>query len=343
MEFTRRDLGKLALVSAPLSRALGAKMIDSKFGGVQVGAITYSFNRIASPDPEAIIKAYVEIGLGEAELMSNHCEALAGAPAMPAFGRGGGGAGRAPGAPAAGGTPGGGRRAGGGGRAPLTPEQQAEMQAAMEKLAQWRASTGPHTWKAVTKKFNDAGVDVALLCYNMRDSMKDEDIEYGFTMANGLGVKGITTSTTLTMAKRIAPVADRHKLLVGYHGHDATNDPNETATLESYDTLMGYGKYNGINLDIGHFTAAGYDAVAFIKQHHAKITNLHIKDRKKDHGPNVAVWGTGDTPMKEVFQLLKAEHYPFPANLELEYPVPEDSTIVAEAKKCLAYVKSCLA
>ena len=98
--------------------------------------------------------------------------------------------------------------------------------------------------------------------------MKDEDIEYGFAMAKGLGVKGITTSTTLTMAKRIAPVADKHKLLVGYHGHDATNDPNQTATLESYATLMEYGKYNGINLDIGHFTAAGYDAVAFIKEHH---------------------------------------------------------------------------
>jgi sugar phosphate isomerase/epimerase len=322
MQITRRDLGKIAMASVPLSRAFAAKTIDSKFGGVQIGAITYSFNRIASPDPEAIIKAYVEIGLGEAELMSNHCEALAGAPAMPMFGRGGGGAGRGP----------------GGGRAQLTPEQQA----AMEKLAQWRASTNAGTWKAVTKKFNDAGVDVALLCYNMQDAMKDEDIEYGFAMAKGLGVKGITTSTTLTMAKRIAPVADKHKLLVGYHGHDATNDPNQTATLESYATLMEYGKYNGINLDIGHFTAAGYDAVAFIKEHHDRITNLHVKDRKKDHGPNVAVWGTGDTPIKEVMQLLKKEKYHFPANLELEYPIPADSDIVAEAKKCLAYVKSCL-
>jgi len=345
MDFSRRDLGKIALVSVPLARAFGAKKIDSKFGGVQVGAITYSFNRIASPDPEAIIKAYTEIGLGEAELMSNHCEALAGAPAMPAFGRGGfpaAGAGRAAGA-AGGGTPAGGPPAQkGGGRAPLTPEQQAERQAAMEKLASWRASTNAGTWKAVTKKFNDAGIDLALLCYNMQDSMKDEDIEYGFAMAKGLGVKGITTSTTLTMAKRIAPVADKHKLLVGYHGHDATNDPNQTATLESYDTLMGYGKYNGINLDIGHFTAAGYDAVEFIQKHHARITNLHVKDRKKDHGPNVAVWGTGDTPIKPVMQLLKKEKYGFPANLELEYPIPADSNIVEEAKKCLAYVKSCL-
>jgi sugar phosphate isomerase/epimerase len=348
MEFTRRDFGKAAIASVPLSRAFAAKTINSKFGGVQVGAITYSFNRIASPDPEAIIKAYVEIGLGEAELMSNHCEALAGAPAMPAFGRGGAGpgAGRAPGAPAGapGAAPGGAPRAGGGGggRAQLTPEHQAERAAATEHVTKWRAATNAATWKAVTKKFNDAGIDVALLCYNMQDSMKDEDIEYGFAMAKGLGVKGITTSTTLTMSKRIAPVADKHKLLVGYHGHDATNDPNQTATLESYATLMGYGKFNGINLDIGHFTAAGYDAVAFIKEHHDRITNLHVKDRKKDHGPNVAVWGTGDTPIKDVMQLLKKEKYKFPANLELEYPVPEGSTIVEEAKKCLAYVKSCL-
>jgi sugar phosphate isomerase/epimerase len=319
MQFTRREMGRIAIASIPLAGAFGAKRIDSKFGGVQIGAITYSFNRIASPDPEAIIRAYVEIGLGEAELMSDHCEALAGAPAMPVF------------------------RRPGGGRPQLTPEQLVERKAAQDKLAQWRTSANGNTWKTVARKFDDAGIDLALLCYNMWDSMKDEDIEYGFQMARGLGVKAITTSTTLTMAKRIAPIADKHRLMVGYHGHDATNDPNQTATLESYDTLMTYGKYNGINLDIGHFTAAGYDAVAFIKEHHKKITNLHVKDRKKNHGPNVAVWGTGDTPIKEVLQLLKNEKYPIPANLELEYPIPEGSDIVAEAKKCLAYVKNCLA
>lgn len=338
MRYTRRAFGSVALSALPLRRALAAAKIDSRIGGVRIGAITYSFNRIAYPDPLAIIKAYVEVGLGEAELMSNHCEALAGAPPMPMFGRFGprpagavppAGPQAAPGAPPR--------------RPQLTPEQMEQVKAAREKLAEWRKTTSPATWKAVAQKFRDAGVEVTLLCYNMQDSMSDEDIEYGFRMAEGLGVQGITTSTTLTMAKRIAPVADKHKILVGYHGHDATNDPNQTATLESYKTLMSYGKYNGINLDIGHFTASNYDAVAFIREHHAKITNLHLKDRKKDHGPNVAVWGTGDTPMKEVLQLLKKEKYPFPANLELEYPVPEGSDIIAEAKKCLAYVKSCLA
>jgi sugar phosphate isomerase/epimerase len=348
MQLTRRDMGKFALASLPLANALAAKKIDSKIAGVQIGAITYSFNRIANPDPAAIIKAYVDIGLGACELMSNHCEALAGAPAMPAFGRGG--AGRGPGGPppagappaqAAAAPPPEGRKMAP--RAPLTPEQEAERQAAVQKLADWRKSAGKDTWRAVRNKFNDAGIDVALLCYNMRDAMKDDEIEYGFSMAEGLGVKGISTSTTLSMAKRIAPIADRHKLLVGYHGHDATNNPNETATLESYATLMAYGKYNGVNLDIGHFTASNYNAVEFIQKHHAKITNLHVKDRKKDHGPNVAEWGTGDTPIKEVLQLLKKEKYGFPANLELEYPIPAGSDIIAEAKKCFAYVKSCLA
>ena len=46
---------------------------------------------------------------------------------------------------------------------------------------------------------------------------------------------------------------------------------------------------------------------------------------------------------KDVMQLLKKEKYGFPANMELEYRIPEGSNIVAEAKKCFAYVKSCLA
>jgi sugar phosphate isomerase/epimerase len=314
MQFTRREIGKMALASLPLVGRLGAARIDSKFYGVQIGAITYSFNRVANPDPEAIIKAFVEIGLGEAELMSNHCEALAGAP----------------------------RAAGGRGGRNLTPEQQTARQAQQEQLRNWRGATGPSTWAAVRKKFDDAGVEVALLCYNMNDNMKDEDIEYGFSMAKDLGVQAISTSTTLTMAKRIAPIAESHKLLVGYHGHDATDDPNQTATLESYDTLMAYGKYNGVNLDIGHFTAANYDAVAFIKAHHDKITNLHVKDMKRNHGAYTP-FGEGDTPMKGVLQLLKKEKYGFPGNIELEYPIPPDSTLVAEMKKCLAFCKDCLA
>jgi sugar phosphate isomerase/epimerase len=339
MVSTRRDFGRIALAAMPLARAFAA--INSKFKGVQIGAITYSFGQMPATQ---IIPALVDIGIGEVELMSNHCEALAGAPAMPNFGRGRGPGGPPPEQQAGAQPPAGGPPAGrkGGGRAPLTPEQQEEMKKAQAAVAEWRGSASANTWKAVRKQFNDAGIEVAVLCYNMNDNMKDSDIEYGFSMAKGLGVKAMSTSTTLTMAKRIAPIADQHKILVGYHGHDQTNDPNQTATLESYATLMAYGKYNGVNLDIGHFTASGYDAVAFIKEHHDKITNLHVKDRKKDHGPNTE-WGQGDTPIKDVLLLLAKEKYKFPANIELEYAVPEGSDRVKEVKKCLEFCKSALA
>ena len=66
-------------MSLPLAKAFGASMIDSKIDGVQVGAITYSFNTIAA-EPQKIIDAYVSIGLGEAELMSNHLQSRSSAP-----------------------------------------------------------------------------------------------------------------------------------------------------------------------------------------------------------------------------------------------------------------------
>ena len=100
--------------------------------------------------------------------------------------------------------------------------------------------------------------------------------------------------------------------------------------------------FRSVNLDIGHFTATNQDAVAFLKEHHARITNLHIKDRKRDHGPN-QVWGQGDTPIGQVLQLMKKEKYKIPANIELEYAIPEGSDRVAEVKKCLAFCKQALA
>ena len=95
-----------------------------------------------------------------------------------------------------------------------------------------------------------------------------------------------------------------------------------------------------------HFTAAGYDPIPFIQKHHARITNLHLKDRKKnapggERGANLP-WGQGDTPIKEVLALMKKEKYTFPANIEFEYAIPEGSDPVAEVAKCYQYARKCL-
>jgi sugar phosphate isomerase/epimerase len=178
-------------------------------------------------------------------------------------------------------------------------------------------------------------------------SAPDDEIEYAFQMAKALGVKAISSSSTVSFAKRVAPFAEKHKMMWSGHGHDNVNDPEEFATPQSFETIMSYSKYIGVNLDIGHFTAAGFDAIAYVKQIHSRITNLHLKDRKKPVAgggrPANLPWGQGDTPIKEVLLLMAKEKYTFPANIELEYAVPEGSDRITEMKKCLQYCKDALA
>jgi sugar phosphate isomerase/epimerase len=298
MMYSRRDFGRLVTSGLPLALMLRARA-DSKINGVQIGAITYSFRTMTNPD--------------------DIIEALAGAPPGPAFG---GGRGRGQ---------------------QMTEEQRAAAEKARqeraEQMRQWRTSVSMDKFKDVRKKFNDAGVDVRLLCYNMNvNNTKDDEIEYAFQLAKALSVKAITTSTQVSMAKRLAPFADKHQLMVGFHGHDQTDRPDEVSTEETFKTVMAASKYLGANLDIGHFTAANGDPVAFIEKYHDRITNLHLKDRKKNHGENVP-WGQGDTPIKPVLQLLKDKKYDIPANIEFEY----GGDPVAEVGKCLDYCRQALA
>ena len=316
---TRRDFARLTLAGVPASVLLArlplsaAQKVNSRIKGVQIGAITYSFRSI--PDADEIIKAYVDIGLGEMELMSNHAEQLAGAPRA---GRGGG------------------RRG-----APLTPEQQAERDAAIKAFGDWRKAATEATFKPVRKKIEDAGIDLRVLCYNMNvKTTPDDEIEYAFLMAKALGVSAISTSTQVSMAKRLAPFAEKHKMRVGFHGHANTTNPDEVATPESFEAVMAASKYLGANLDVGHYTEAGYDPVAFIEKNHGRITNLHLKDKKKAaNGGQNGPWGTGDTPIKECLKLLQKHKWNIPANIEFEY----DGDPVTEVTKCLQLCREYLA
>src|SRR5215469_11351479 len=142
-----------------------------------------------------------------------------------------------------------------------------------------------------------------------------------------MGTDLITTSTTLTCAKRLVAFAEKHKVRVAMHGHDKTEDPNEFAKPESFAAAMEMSKNFYVNLDIGHFTAGGYDAVDYIQQHHEKVLVLHIKDRKKNHGANMP-FGEGETPIKAVLQLLKTKQWDIPADIEYEYGKPGLDTLV---------------
>jgi len=306
MMYSRRDFSKLALAGLPLSMALAE--IDSRISGVQIGVQSYSF-RDRSLD--AAIQAMVEDGIGECELFSPHIEPPTPRPQ------------RANGAPA-----------------PDPAGRAAARTAAREELRKWRLNVPMDDIKAVRKKFEDAGIQLFAINVSFREDFTGPEIDRSFQMAQTLGVKVITASSTLSVMPRVVPFAEKYKITVGVHGHSNVKDPNEFATPESFAKAMAMSKYIGVNLDIGHFFAAGFDPIEFIQAHHDRITNIHVKDRKKDDGPNMP-FGEGDTPIKQVLRLMKDKKYKMPANIEYEYKGTEDAAV--EVKKCFQYCKEALA
>jgi sugar phosphate isomerase/epimerase len=297
--YSRREFGELALAAMP---AISLMRVDSRIGGVRIGVQSYSFRTMPLDDA---IKAMTDIGIGECELFSGHVE-----PRPP---------------PGASGGPG----------APVDPAVRAAWR---EKLRDWRLTTPLDHFAAVRKKFDAAGIKLQAYNLSFNDSFTDAEIDRGFEMAKALGAGFITASSTLTAAKRVAPFAEKHQMTVAMHGHANLVDPNEFAKPESFEKAMAMSKRFAVNLDIGHFFAAGFDPLSYIEQHHDRITNLHLKDRKKSDGPNMP-WGEGDTPIKEVLNLLKTKKYDIPANIEYEYK-GEDT--VAEVRKCFEYCRAAL-
>lgn len=286
----------------PLSAAL-AKAIDSKIDGVQLGAQSYSFRDL--PIDEAI-QAMVTDRLGCCELFSPHIEE-------------------------------------GGTKAPDPPGAKRlsheERQAQEEQVRHWRLTVPLDYFSGVRKKFDNAGIDLYGYNLTFNETSTDEEIDRGFQMAKALRVKVMTSSTTLPIAERMVPFAEKHKQIVAFHGHSNTKDPKQFSTPETFSKALAMSKLYRINLDIGHFTAAGYDPVDYISQNHDKIVLLHLKDRKKNDGPNMP-WGEGDTPIKQVLLLLKEKRYRMPALIEYEYK--GSGTSVAEVAKCYEYCKQAL-
>lgn len=349
MDYTRRDLGKLALGAvpgailagrpSPVSAAPSQATPDSRWGGVQVGLIApYAFQGTAST-AEDILARTVELGLSAVELQSGPAEVFAGLPPdEPAAGRGAGpgrGTGRAAGPPAA--APPQGR----GGRATPTPEQVAAARARAAVVRKWRLSQSLDRYRDLRAMYERAGVAIQIVKFNLDDGWTDDEVDYAFQVASALGCRAITCEPPVSQTKRFGLFASKHKVMLGYHNHANVTDVEAFGRPGSWEQAFFYSPFNGANVDIGHFTAGNSRSpVPFIREYHDRITNLHLKDRRMDNGANVP-WGEGDTPIRDVLQLMKREGYGFMATIELEYRV-DGSDPMAELRKCIAFCRDAL-
>jgi len=219
---------------------------------------------------------------------------------------------------------GGGRKAKGAPAAPPAPKPTDEQRAA--QLVKCRE---------LRKMFNDAGVNIHI--HKMGFGQSDEEIDFSFQVAKALGCVGVSLERNEAMAQKLAPFADKHKVWVAFHNHT-----NNYPVMEKTDPILEFGKYIGFNFDIGHYFAGskGLSPIPVIEKYHDRIVSLHLKDRTADGG-NLP-WGQGKTPIKEVLQLIRKEKWTFPADIELEYKVPQGSDAVAEVAKCVQYCKEAL-
>ena len=377
MTYSRREFGKLALAGLPgavvLARsesifgAFAQAKPNSVFNGVQIGAITYSYRSMPDQSAEATLKYVVDSGINAIELMGGPVESFAGAPTS---GRGGG--------PGGGGARGGGRRgadpnapppqfnsswngqpcntaprgdepaqargggAGGGGRGrgEVSPEQQAAQREAAEKLKAWRTSVSMDKFKQLRKMYNDAGVSI-YAWKQLSPAMSDEEYEYIFNVAEALGCNQTTLElvTDDAQLKRIGDFAIKKKVYAAYHTHTQ-------GSMTAFDKAFAISKGNMANVDLGHWVAAGNiggTPMDFLNKYHDRTASFHLKDRTlPEHCALNLPWGTGETPIKAILQLVQKNKWKFPASVELEYNVPEGSDAVQEVRKCVDYCRRAL-
>src|SRR5882672_5558353 len=208
----REFLGKSALVMAGFAigprHVYGAPAIlknlgkpNSKFNGVQLGTITYSFRSLPG-NADQVLKYCVDANVSAIELMGTTAEAFAGAP----------NASTEPAAPFVPGTP----------RPEPTAEQKAERAAKAAELAKWRASASLDKFKQLRKMYNDAGVSIYAWKPSALDvKNSDAEIDYAFRVAKELGAGHMTVElpTDPEQSKRLGTFAQKYKIGIGYHGH----------------------------------------------------------------------------------------------------------------------------
>ena len=288
---------------------------NSKFEGIQIGVITYSY-RSMPHDVDKLIEFCLASGISAIELMGDAVEEYAGKPKADFSWRSGP-------------------------RQPMTDLQKAQVATYNKQVADWRATVSMDKFMEVRKKFDAAGIKIYAFKPNAFSSNNtDEEVSYGMRVAKVLGAKSVTLElpNDPMQSKRLGALGEKHKMLVGYHNHTQATDV-------LWDVALSQSPNNSINFDAGHYLAAGGKntipaLLAFIEKNHKRISSMHLKDRTTpEHGAGNLPWGTGDTPMKEIFQLMKDKKMKFPVSVELEYAVPEGSDAIKEVVKCVSHAK----
>jgi hypothetical protein len=316
--YSRRNFIKVAAAGLALAQTVDAK-INSRINGVYIGLQSSSLRTLPHEGAiDVIVGAMKKIGIAECEITSAHVEP----------------------------------------DASQAPD-----------IRKWRATVSLDYFQDIRKKFNQQGLSIysyssriggfggggrgargtaspagasgnqnlgsggtptsAPPTVSPQPPITDDEIDRCFEIAKALGAKTISSGLQADLAKRVAPIAEKHKMVVGV---SATNP-------DAFAEILHISPYFKIDIDIGDVTHAGYDPFPFIQANYHQITDIHLKD-SKFKGPSTP-FGEGDAHMKDVLLLLKKQKSQIRAHIDCTYPGTGSS--VEEVQKCFDYVKGCLA
>jgi len=322
---------------------------NSKFGGVQIGAITYSWRSMPG-GIDNVIKYCKEAGISSIELMSTDLEQYLGIPENPMRSMFGGQRQAPPpppppptgqAAPAQGQRPAGAPRPEGGFQRPqLSEEEQAAVAKYNEDVKNFRINVDMSKVAAAKQLFDDAGIGVHIVKFSP-SRWSDEEIDYAFKVAKAMGAKGVSEEIGEEAVNKLGPIAEKHGMYAIFHNH------MQFATEGfSYDPFLAVSPAVMMNFDAGHFFGStGIHPNTIIEKYKDRIFTIHIKDKT---GPNTdpantnQVWGQGEVPIADVLLLLKKNQWPIHVDIELEYEIKPWSNAVKEVKTCVQYARNIL-
>jgi len=279
-----------ALTAMPVSLGFGSepkksklKKPDSRFGGVQIGAITYSWRSLPG-NAEDTLKYCLQCGISSIELMGNTAEQFAGIP-QPAFNG-------------------------------LVWMQRRSRWKHLRKLRRKipRSSingglTAPISkYEDLRRMYNDAGVKIHIAKFSP-ENWSDEEIDYSFRAAKPWEREVYQRRSVRFQQKNsdLLPVNMACRSfctsIFNLVSRDGLSRSSLTCRLTICLTLM-----QATILEPQVFIQNG-----IIEKLHNRIASVHIKDKTgpKGNPPNTNMeWGKGETPIKDILLLIRKNKWP---------------------------------
>ena len=300
-------LGCAAIVGGCRSSHEVSSRHRSDYAGIRIGAITYSFAQM--PDfPKGCTKKFIlGSGLGSVEMMDRDFERDIGVKHREILAK------------------------------HLTKEQKVA-------ISQWRETADMKPLEDFRAEYEAAGIGIHIVKFGdigcpWMYSWKEA--EYMFKATRALGARVITREVPKVaewadfkaVAEKLVPLMNEYDVDIAFHNH-------AQIAADTYDgALLGYSDHFKINFDIGNYVAANDDdPLAFVKKYRDRIASIHVKDRKRNNGPECP-FGTGDTPLMGLFALMKSEKIDIPCDIEVEFSVPPGSDAVRETENCREYCR----